>query len=67
MFLLMIQLNTVNLYQNMRWGIDETTFMKNTLKQKKNLTERELLADFYFSVIEKNLFNDNENSYFFFI
>ena len=46
-------------------GINETTFIKNTLKQKKNLIEREILAGFHFSVIEKNLFNDNENSYFF--
>ncbi len=36
-----------------------------TLWNKKNLIEREFLADYYFSVIEKNLFNDNENSYFF--
>ncbi len=38
-----------------------------TLRNKKNLIEREFLADYYFSVIEKNLFNDNENSHYFFI
>jgi len=36
-----------------------------TLWNKKKLNW-EFLADFHFSVIEKNLFNDNENSYFFF-
>jgi len=39
--------------------------MKNTLKQQKNLVEREFLADFQLSVNEKNLFNDFENFYFF--
>ena len=32
---------------------------------KKKLIESEFLADFHFSVIEKNLFNDIENSFFF--
>jgi len=40
-------------------------FHEKNSETKKNLIEIEFLADFHFSVIEKNLFNDNENSFFF--